>query len=245
MPEQSAELVQMQKAKPMEQMTIAQIKAYFTKRASFYQPIVVKLFGYQLVVGALLKDRDVLSSDMKVLDAGAGTGLITRALYPLACKMGLSDMTFHAFDLTPAMLDVFRGWIRREGAEDLISTRIQDVLHLEALPEAWNDYDLIVSNGMLEYIAPESLHKAVAGLLDRLKPGGKLICFFSAHTPLMKFFVGWMWRCNLYSESELDAILAKAGAKDVKHLPWPRPFHTTGRYLLAVEITRPLENRDS
>ncbi|MBW2712204.1 MAG: class I SAM-dependent methyltransferase [Deltaproteobacteria bacterium] len=232
MPEASAQVVQMQ------QMTAEQVKAYYTKRAAYY-PLIIKMLGYRLVIQALLADRDVLTSDMKVLDAGAGTGLMTRILYPLAREKGLSNIAFHAFDLTQAMLDVLRGWIRAEGAEDVISTRIQNVLQLETLPETWNNYDLIVSSGMLEYIPPDSLHKVLAGLIDRLKPGGKLICVFSGRTIPMRIFVGWMQRCNLYTKSELDVIIAKAGATDVRHLPFPRPYQATDGQLLAVEITRP------
>ncbi len=92
---------------------------------------------------------------------------------------------------------------------------------------------------MLEYIRPESLHKVIAGLLDRLKPGGRLICVFSGRTLLMRILVGWMWRCNLYAKSELDVIFAKAGATEVRHLPFPRPYHTTEGHMLAVEIPRP------
>ncbi len=222
-----------------KRMSVEQTRAYFSKRASFYQPVVVKMMGYGYILRALLVDRDVLTSNMKVLDAGAGTGLMTRILYPMAREKGLSNTIFHAIDLTPAMLDVLRSWIRAEGAEDVISTRIQDVLQLETMPEGWDGYDLIVSSGMLEYIPPESLHKVIAGLIHRLKPGGKLICCFSGRTILMRILVGWMWRCNLYTKSELDVIFAKAGATEVRHLSFPRPYHSTDPHMPAVEITRP------
>ncbi len=220
------------------QMTVEQTRAYYSKYAPFYHLVAVKMMGYGLVIRALLADRNVLSSNMKVLDAGAGTGLMTRNLYPMVREKGLSNIIFHAIDLTPAMLEVLRGWIRAEGAEDVISTRIQNVLELETLPETWGDYDLIVSSGMLEYIPPESLPKVIAGLVDRLKPGGKLICVFSGSTILMKILVGRLQRCNLYCKSDLDVIFEKAGATDVKYLPFPRPYHNTERHMPAVEITR-------
>jgi len=221
-----------------EQVAAKKARAFFSRYAALYQLLVIKLFPYQAVLGSVLQERDVLASNMKVMDAGTGTGLLTRALYPMAREKGLSNVVFHAFDLTQAMLDIFGRWIRAEGAEDAISTRVQDVLHLEALPEAWHDYDLIVTTGMLEYIPPESLHKAVADLLDRLKPGGKMIWFLSGRTPMMRLFVGWMWRCNVYDGAELAAVLAKAGAKNLEYLSFPSPYEATNGHMLAVEITR-------
>ncbi len=222
------------------QIAAKQAHAFFSKRARFYDFLFFKLSPYADVVRALLVDRGVPTSNMKVLDAGTGTGLMTRTLYSLSREKGLSNIVFHAFDLTEAMLAKFGIWIQEQGAEDDISTEVQDVFHLEKLPETWNDYDLIVTACMLEYVPPESLHEAVAGLLDRLKPGGKMIWMTSGRTPLMKIFVGWLWRSNLYTKSELDDVLAKAGVTDVEYLSFPAPYNKTEGYTLIVEITRPL-----
>jgi len=190
------------------------------------------------VVRSLLADRNLLTSNMKVLDAGTGTGLMTRVLHSLAGEAGLSNIDFHAFDLTQEMLDVFHRWIHSEAAEAAISTRLQDVLQLETLPRTWSDYDLIVTSTMLEYVPTESLPGAVSGLLGLLRPGGKMIWLLSGRTLAMRFFVGWLWRSNLYSKSELEAVLAEAGAVNVEYLSLPRPYPTT-RHLLAVEIQAP------
>ncbi len=227
----------------MERAAATMARKLFNKRAPIYDFLFRKLIDFAPVFRDFFYDRDLLTSDMKVLDAGAGTGLLTRVLYPMAREKGLSNITFHAFDLTQAMLDVFDDWIRKEGAEEAVSTRVQDVLHLETLPEAWGDYDLVVTVAMLEYIPRRSLHKAVAGLLGRLKPGGKMVLFLSGRTPLMRFFLGWLWRSNLYTRPELDVVFAKAGATNVEYLPFPvgRPYLTRGGYMLVVETTRPLE----
>ena len=222
-----------------EAVAAAEAQAFFGSYAALYQFVFLKLLPYQRVLQAVLQERDILASNMKIMDAGTGTGVLIRILYPMARDKGLSNVVFHGFDITPAMLDVFHHWIRAEGAEDFVSTRVQDVLHLETLPETWNDYDLIVTAAMLEYVPRESLHTAVAGLLDRLKPGGKMIWVVSGRTLSMRFFVGWMWRANLYKKVEIDAVLAKAGAEHVEYLSFPRPYHATDGHMLAVEITRP------
>jgi SAM-dependent methyltransferase len=221
----------------LERSTVARTHEFFSRRAAVYDFAFFKLSPFMPVVRSILEDRRVLTSNMKLLDAGAGTGLVTRVLYSLAREKGLSGIVFHAFDLTQAMLDVFHRWIHAEGAENAISTRVQDVLDLDTLPQTWSDYDLIVTSTMLEYVPTASLDKAVAGLLGLLKPGGKMIWLLSGRTLPMRFFVGWLWRANLYTKSELDAVLAKAGAANVEYLSLPRPYPTT-KHLLVVEITR-------
>ncbi len=226
-----------------EQMTTVKAQQFFSKRAKIYDLV---FWIARPVTRSFLDGRDVLASNIKVLDAGTGTGLLTRILYSLAREKGLASIVFHAFDLTPAMLNKFSSWIRKQGAEDAISTQVENVLHLENLPETWNNYDLVVTASMLEYVPPESLHKAVAGLLGRLKPGGKMIWMLCARTPVMKFFVGWMWQSNLYTKSELDVVLAKAGVTDVEYLVSP-PLNENKfgeGHMLLVEITRPMESVD-
>jgi cyclopropane fatty-acyl-phospholipid synthase-like methyltransferase len=231
-------VIRLSKDEQLERLAVEKTREFFSRRAPFYDFAFFKISPFMQVVRSLLMDRDVLKSNMKLLDAGTGTGLVTRVLHSLAREKGHSNIVFHAFDLTEAMLKVFHRWIRAEGAEDAISTRVQDVLHLETLPQAWSDYDLIVTSTMLEYVPTASLHEAVAGLLGLLKPGGKMIWLLSGRTLPMRFFVGWLWRSNLYSKSELDAVLAKAGAVKVEYLPLPRPYPTT-KHLLVVEIAKP------
>ncbi len=223
----------------VEQTTARSIQRFFSKRASWYEFFFFTLLSYEKVTRSLFQERNILQSNMKIMDAGTGTGLLTKVLYSMAREKGFSDVVFQAFDLTEGMLNVFKDWIRKEGAEGAVTTRINNVLELETLPTQWHDYDLVVTASMLEYVPRESLPKAVAGLLERVKPGGKMIWILSGNTPLMKFIVGWFWRGNLYTKSELNEILKKVGATDINYLSFPRPYQATNRYMLAVEFTRP------
>ena len=50
----------------------------------------------------------LLRSDMRVLDAGCGTGAVLLALREALGTRGLVHGPFHGFDITPAMLDLLQ-----------------------------------------------------------------------------------------------------------------------------------------
>jgi methyltransferase family protein len=80
-----------------------------------------------------------------------GTGVITLALHDALNRRGFALGTFHAFDLTPAMLKRFHDTLDRRAIR-LVETRQADVLEMNSLPDTWKHYDLIVTASMLEYI---------------------------------------------------------------------------------------------
>ena len=57
-----------------EQLAVAESHAFFSRRAAVYDLFFFKLTPYMSVVRSLFVDRDILTSNMKVLDAGTGTG---------------------------------------------------------------------------------------------------------------------------------------------------------------------------
>jgi ubiquinone/menaquinone biosynthesis C-methylase UbiE len=104
-----------------------------------------------------------LHADSRVLDAGCGTGIITRILHQLAQEKNYTGINFHSFDLTENMLEIFRQWIATQGAEP-IELAQADVLEIEALPEHWKEHDLVVTSAMLEYLPRDRVQDALANL---------------------------------------------------------------------------------
>ena len=97
----------------------------------------------------------VLRPGIRILDAGCGSGTTTFALRSAARARGISIGAIDAFDLTPAMLDRFRTKLEQSGIEGVKLARA-DVLALGTLPQAWHDYDLVITASMLEYVARSS-----------------------------------------------------------------------------------------
>jgi ubiquinone/menaquinone biosynthesis C-methylase UbiE len=129
----------------------------YTQKAKLYQFFFVDFLKWGKVLETFFQEKAYLRSGMKILDAGCGTGIVTKVLYGLARRKGFDGITFHGFDLTPAMLELFQQWMQKEGVQD-IQLQQANVLDLEnKLPENWIGYDLIVSSAMLGYIPEEKL----------------------------------------------------------------------------------------
>ncbi len=96
-----------------------------------------------------------------------------------------------------------------------------DVLALDALPQGWTNYDLIVSASMLEYVARGQLADALRGLRELLTPEGRLILFITRRNWVMHLLIGLWWRSNLYSADELREAFKFPGYSEVYFRGFP------------------------
>jgi cyclopropane fatty-acyl-phospholipid synthase-like methyltransferase len=147
---------------------------------------------------------------MRILDAGCGTGALTLAVRDALLRRRLPPAALHGFDLTPAMLDHFRSVLEHRSIDDVTLAQA-DVLHLDALPAAWADYDLIVSASMLEYVPRDRFADALRGLRARLQTNGRLVLFITRRNPFTRLLVGRWWQSNLYTAAELSTEFRAAG----------------------------------
>ncbi len=206
-------------SRPTEAEVVA--SAIYSARIDAYLRFV-RAVGYPRGLRAVFMESPALRPDLRILDAGCGTGVTTFALRSALEARGMSARRIDGFDLTPAMLDRFRARLDRTGVEDVHLVRA-NVLHLESLPEDWVDYDLVITASMLEYVPRTELATALTGLRSRLREGGVLQLFITRNNFLMRPLIGRWWSANLYTRSELRNLLKEAGFSEFSfsHFPFP------------------------
>ncbi len=191
-----------------------QAQQLYTEKASFYERVFVNFLGWGKEVESFFQKTNYLQSGMKILDAGCGTGIITRTLHQLAIKNNYHRITFHAFDLTQNMLAIFQQWITKQKAND-IELRQADVLQIETLPSSWRNYDLIVSSAMLEYLPKNKVAQALANLKSLLRTEGILLVIMTKRNLLTWLFAKKLWKANIYKENEIQPLFHEAGFEKV------------------------------
>jgi ubiquinone/menaquinone biosynthesis C-methylase UbiE len=214
----------------------ADAREFFTGRQKAYSRFI-RAMRYPQGLRAFFEHSALVRPDLRILDAGCGTGALTLALRGALDRRGCTPAAFHAFDLTPAMLDALCENMRRRGMRD-IELAEANVLELGALPDDWCDYDLIVSASMLEYVPRDTIAAALTGLRARLNDGGTLVLFMTRRNPLTRMLIGRWWASNLYTAPELADAFNRAGFSRFEF----RSFPPKARYLSVwghiVEATR-------
>jgi ubiquinone/menaquinone biosynthesis C-methylase UbiE len=192
---------------------------FFTAQHGVYDRFI-NWVRYPQGLRSFFEQSSLLRSDLRVLDAGCGTGAVTLALHEALVRRGFAPGTFDAFDLTPAMLQHFRKNVAQRGIQRLVTMQA-NVLQLDELPTGWADYDLIVTASMLEYVPRERLAEALAGLRRKLGDNGRLVLFITKRNWLTRLLVGWWWRSNLYHRQELSTAFRQAGFRRVEFRAFP------------------------
>jgi ubiquinone/menaquinone biosynthesis C-methylase UbiE len=193
----------------------------YTERADAYLRFV-HCMGYPRGLRSVFMKSPALCPGLRILDAGCGSGTTTFALRSAAEARGIPIGAIDAFDLTPAMLERFRRALDQSRIEG-VRLEEADVLRLDTLPDRWNDYDLVVTASMLEYVPRSSFPTALRALRERLRAGGTLLLFITRNNVLMRPLIGRGWSANLYTRTDLVVAFEDAGFGEPAfgHFPFP------------------------
>lgn len=192
-----------------------EVQKLYERRGKFYHNLFVDFLGLGKRFEKFFLKSNYLKSGIKVLDAGCGSGALLIALYEVAHKRSFKNITYHGFDLTQTMLDHFSALNGIRGISD-IELRKADLMHVYQLPKEWRNYDIIISNGMLEYISEPEFVKALQNLKLLLKNDGTLLIFACKKNILTSFLIEWWWKARTFKVNEINIALQRAGFTKIK-----------------------------
>lgn len=208
-------------------------KALYTERVDAYLSFN-SLFRSSHAYRAFFESYERLGPDLRILNAGCGTGIDALALLRVLQMRGLDHQTIDAFDLTPAMLERFRKCI-----EDLripnVHLQEANVLDLRSLPDSWTHYDLIVSAAMLEYVPRAAITQAVNGLRARLAPHGAFLLFITRENWITSLLIEKPWKANCYRADEVRQFLTAAHFRSIFFREFPASFFWHNYWAHVVE----------
>jgi ubiquinone/menaquinone biosynthesis C-methylase UbiE len=191
-------------------MNNSQVQKLYKKRADFYERLFVSFLGWGKELETFFRKSDYIHPNFKILDAGCGTGIVTKTLFQLAHRKDVHGVQFHAFDITQNMLEVFQQWIAKQVANN-IEIQKADVLEIDGLPSYWKDYELIVASTMLEYLPKGKVEYALKNLKNLLGKGGVLLIFITKRNFITQWLAKKWWKTNLYDGEEIRVLLYNAG----------------------------------
>lgn len=211
----------------------SEVQTLYSTRARLYEKVFVKGLGWGNELEAFFRRSAYLQPSLKILDAGCGTGIVTRTLHKIMQEKGFSS-EIHAFDLTQNMLDIFHQEISKHGLRN-IELAQADVLRLDALPSTWNEYDLIISSALLEHIPEDQMGRAVRNLKDVLRVGGVLLLLLTKRTMISRVTGKLFWKTNLFDEADVQALLKSVGFHRIEFKKLPSAW---SNHILVVEARK-------
>jgi SAM-dependent methyltransferase len=197
-------------------------KQLYTEKIDAYLSFI-SVFRSPQALQAFFESYDFLRADLRILDAGCGTGTAALAVLRTLQHRNLDYQVIHAFDLTPAMLARFQDYLRQH-AISKVHLREANVLELETLPAAWTGYDLIISVAMLEYVPKTDLIAALTALRTRLARDGRLLVFITRKNWVTKLLIEKWWQANRYTRGELREAFISAGFGELTFRSFPYTY---------------------
>jgi ubiquinone/menaquinone biosynthesis C-methylase UbiE len=190
--------------------------------------ILVNAFFYPHGIRDFVQKRIPIKNNDKILDAGCGYGILSKAILEKVKRERLTGVEQHAFDISADMLDAFR-----ERCDDNVHLQQLDV---RQLPYKDGVFDLIVTSAMLEYVP--DIENALVSFRRCLKPGGKTYVFMSRKSALNDVLFLPFGKPRCYSFPKFKNLLIRAGFRDVNKHNFPPTSFWLNAWGIIVEAVR-------
>ncbi len=204
------------------------IEKVFDKSGAAWYKTFVTMFLYPMGIRDVVFRKIAIRNGDRILDAGCGYGVLSRAVRDKVSKEGLTGTEQHAFDISRDMLQAFR-----KMGIDGVDLRQLDV---RDLPYDDDYFDLTVTSAMLEYVP--DIEAGLASLRRCLKPGGKIYVFMSRKSVLNDLLLYSFGRPKCYSFAEMEDIFRRVGFRNIERHTFPLHFCWLNLWGIIIEGTK-------
>jgi cyclopropane fatty-acyl-phospholipid synthase-like methyltransferase len=211
-------------------------KQIYNKKFSLYHFIFYTIIRYNKGVKHFLNNSLKLKSNSHILDAGCGSGLLTKTLYSQSKKYNLKNIKFTAIDISQKMLEPFKAWIKNNNITN-IKINQEDILNLKENHKP-NTYDLIVSSAMLEYLSKQELKQTLSNFNQTLKKQGKILIFISKKNTITNLLIKKWWKANTHKKQEIKSLLIKQSFKNINFKKFKFPYNYLNLGIIIVQATK-------
>lgn len=196
---------------------------FYTER-KYLLRFTINVLNYLSALRKLWRENLRMRDGMKILDIGCGTGALTKTLYQVSREKFAAQIQFRAFDLTQSLLDDFQKWIIENNRADIKAIKADARKIEDDLPADWNNFDVICSSGVLEYLTEQELIAALQKIRNRLNDKGRLIVMGSREHCINRILIQGLYRANIYGKENFAYILRRAGFRTIDYWQFPKPY---------------------
>jgi len=210
-----------------------QAKQIYNNKFSLYHLIFYIILRYNKAVQSHINNSIQIKSNSAILDAGCGSGLITKTLYNQAKKNNKNNIKFTAIDISQNMLLFLNKWIKKNKIKT-IQTKQIDILKTKSKLQ----FNLIISSVMLEYLKKQEMKKALKIFNSQLKKQGKILIFICKKNIITNLLIKKWWKANTYKKQEIKSLLKEQSYKNINFKKFKFPHNYLNLGTIIVEASK-------